>query len=105
VRAYCYVTDAVEIMWEVLLHGIDAVYNVGGVYKNTISEVAKTIGKVMNVPVVYPDLTDEVNGSPEESWLDMTKVQREFIKTDYVALEEGILQTIEWYRLLQNSDR
>jgi UDP-glucuronate decarboxylase len=105
VRAYCYVTDAVEIMWEVLLHGIDAVYNVGGVYKNTIAEVAKTIGKVMNVPVVYPDLTDEVNGSPEESWLDMTKVQREFIKTDYVALEEGILQTIEWYRLLQNSDR
>jgi UDP-glucuronate decarboxylase len=104
VRAYCYVTDAVEIMWRVLLQGSDAIYNVGGIYKNTISELAKTIGAFMNVPVVFPDAPDEVNGSPVEAWLDMTKVQQEFEKTDYVPLEEGILQTIEWYRLLQNSN-
>lgn len=103
VRAYCYVTDAVEIMWNVLLQGKDAVYNVGGIYKNTIAQVAEIVGKLMEVPVRYPDITKEVNGSPEESWLDMTKVQEEFKKTEYVALEEGIRQTIEWYRLLQNA--
>jgi nucleoside-diphosphate-sugar epimerase len=100
VRAYCYVTDAVEIMWNVLLKGREAVYNVGGIYKNTIGELANTIGSIMNVPVVFPDTPDEVNGSPEESWLDMTKVQQEFGKTDYVPLEDGIRKTIEWYKLL-----
>jgi UDP-glucuronate decarboxylase len=104
VRAYCYVTDALEIMWDVLLHGTEDVYNVGGIYKNTIAEVAETIGDFMEVPVVYPDLPDEVNGSPEESWLDMTKVQHEFGKVNYVPLKEGIRQTIRWYELLQNSE-
>lgn len=102
VRAYCYVTDAVEIMWNVLLQGREAVYNVGGIYKNTIGEVANTVGEFMNVPVIYPDTIDEVNGSPGKSWLDMTKVQQEFGKTDYVSIEEGIRKTIEWYKVLQN---
>lgn len=100
VRAYCYVTDALEIMWNVLLRGNEEVYNVGGIYKNTIAQVAEIIGEFMEVRVGYPDMPDQVSGSPEESWLDMTKVKNEFNKTDYVMLEEGIRQTIEWYQVL-----
>jgi nucleoside-diphosphate-sugar epimerase len=103
VRAYCYVSDTVEIMWKILLCGKESIYNVGAISKNTIAELAETIGTLMNVPVVFPDSPDEVNGSPEESWLDMTKVQQEFGKTEYVPLEEGILHTIEWYQLFQNT--
>ncbi|MDF2941983.1 MAG: hypothetical protein K0S01_841 [Herbinix sp.] len=104
VRAYCYVTDAVEIMWKILLEGTEPIYNVGGVFKNTIAELALTTGTLMNVPVVFPDTPCEVQGSPEEAWLDMTKVQKEFGKTEYVTLEDGLLQTIEWYSLLQNTN-
>lgn len=100
VRAYCYVTDAVEIMWKVLLDGKESVYNVGGITQKTIAELANTVGTFMNVPVLFPDSEDEVSGAPSKSWLDMSKVQQEFSKTKYVSLEEGILQTIEWYKLL-----
>ncbi|MBA4687503.1 MAG: NAD-dependent epimerase/dehydratase family protein [Candidatus Galacturonibacter soehngenii] len=101
VRAYCYVTDAVENMWNVLLHGKDDIYNIGGIYKNTIAQVAEIIGELIDVSVVYPDIPDEVNGSPEESWLDVEKINNEFKKTNYVMLKEGIKKTVEWYQLLQ----
>ena len=90
VRAYCYVTDAVEIMWNILLQGKEAIYNVGGVDPKTIANIAETIGNIMKVPVVFPDTPDEVNGSPERSYLDMSKVQKEFGKTKYVSIKEGL---------------
>lgn len=101
IRAYCYVTDVVELMWTILFKGKEAIYNVGANVPNTIAEVATTIGKSLQVPVVFPEITEEISGSPKESWLDLSKVENEFHKTEYVSIEDGINQTIAWYRILQ----
>lgn len=100
VRAYCYVSDAVEIMWNILFNGTEPVYNVGGIYRMSIAELAHMIGDIVHVPVIFPYVSETVKGSPEEVWLDMTKVQKEFGKTEFVSLEAGIMQTIKWYMLL-----
>ena len=48
-RTYCYISDAMEIMWNILVKGKEPVYNVGGFSKVTIAELAKLIGAEINL--------------------------------------------------------
>ncbi len=99
-RTYCYVTDAVEMLWNIMLDGADAIYNVGGRSRISIRELALKIGGYLNVPVVFPvDTPDGLAGAPEDVYLDMTKAEREFGKSEYVDFREGLKRTIEWQRL------
>lgn len=100
-RAYCYVTDAVELLWKILLSGSEAVYNVGGVSDRSIAELAQAIAQQMSANVVFPEVPKEVKGGPVNAWLDMTKAGTEFGKNAYVSLEDGLEQTIKWYMMLR----
>ena len=103
-RTYCYVADAVEIMWHVLLHGQEPLYNIGGFSHITIAELAQKIGKYMNVPVEFPeDLTKTLVGAPDDVFLDMSKVKNEFNKTEFISFDEGLAKTIEWQKELYKS--
>lgn len=99
-RTYCYITDAIEIMWNVLLLGKDPIYNVGGDSRTTIRELALKIGSYLNVPVIFPVDMKDMEGSPGDVYLDMTKVLKEFGKNKYVSLDEGLSNTIEWQKNL-----
>ncbi len=100
-RTYCYVADAVEIMWNILFKGVDPIYNVGGFSKTTIGELAKKIGSSLNVPVLFPSTSiNTLSGAPEDVSLDMSKVEKEFNKKEFVSLDEGLSKTIEWQKNL-----
>ncbi|MBI2476224.1 MAG: NAD-dependent epimerase/dehydratase family protein [Candidatus Taylorbacteria bacterium] len=102
-RTYCYVSDAVEILWRILLFGKEPIYNVGGAGTITIADLAKKIGKLLKVPVVFPAVSRSENlgaGAPLDTQLDMTRVKNEFKKTDYVPLDEGLSRTVEWQKIL-----
>lgn len=104
-RTYCYVADAVEIMWQILLKGRDPIYNVGGVSSTTIGALAKQIGTSLSVPVVFPEAgTAGMAGAPEDVALDLSKVREEFQKAAFVSLEDGVARTIAWQRALYASD-
>ncbi|MFA4888629.1 MAG: NAD-dependent epimerase/dehydratase family protein [Candidatus Omnitrophota bacterium] len=105
-RTYCYISDAIEIMWNVLLHGKGPIYNVGGNSRTTIGELAQRIGNYLNVPVIFPAETQEMPGAPDDVYLDMAKARKEFGKTDFVAIERGLEATIEWQKelCLQSND-
>ena len=100
-RTYCYVSDAVEILWNILLFGKEPVYNVGGFSSIAIADLARKIGKHLNVPVIFPKTpSDKVSGAPIDVSLDMSKMKNEFGKTEYVYLDEGLERTIEWQKEL-----
>lgn len=99
-RTYCYIGDVVEILWQVLLNGKQAIYNVGGEAKTTIAELAKIIGGYLNVPVIFPQVTHEVSGAPVDVALDLTRVKTEFGKTEFVPLAEALKITIDWQKAL-----
>ncbi len=104
-RTYCYVADAVEIMWQILLKGKDPIYNVGGVSSTTIGALAKQIGANLSVPVVFPEVVaGGMVGAPEDVALDLSKVRDEFQKTTFVSLEDGVARTIAWQKALYASD-
>jgi len=102
-RTYCYIADAIEIMWDVLLFGKEPIYNVGGHSRITIGELAMKIGAYMHVPVVFPEVSKDIVGAPDDVQLDMSKVEKEFGKTDYVEFDVGLARTIKWQKALYNT--
>lgn len=99
-RTYCYVSDAIESMWNVLLHGNDFIYNIGGNSRTTIRELAHKIGIYLSVPVIFPEDNKYMTGAPDDVYSDTTKVQKEFGKYEYISLDEGLANTIEWQKAL-----
>lgn len=100
VRTYCYIADTIELLWQVLLYGKEPIYNIGGRSTITIAELARMIGDITGVTVTSPATQFALAGSPEEVRLDLTRVETEFGKTEYVGLEEGLRATIKWQRQL-----
>ena len=100
VRTYCYVADTVELLWQILLYSREPVYNVGGQSTVMIADLARMIGELTGTTVVFPTTQAGVAGAPGEVHLDLTRVETEFGKTQYVGLEEGLRATIDWQREL-----
>lgn len=98
VRTYCYVADAVEVLWQILLYGEEPVYNVGGRSTVTVADLARMVARITGTTVVFPSTSAEIAGAPEELRLDLTKVETEFGKTQCIGLEEGLKATVEWQR-------
>ena len=99
-RTYCYVADAVELLWHALLRGTQPVYNVGGHSTVTIAELARMIGRLTGKEVKFPATASELAGAPEEVRMDLSRAETEFKKTDYIGIEEGLRRTVEWQRAL-----
>ena len=99
-RTYGYMTDISEMFWNILFFGKHKLYNVGGVTKLTILELANKIGSILNVPVILPENTEELKGSPKIVNLSLEKYMSEFNKKTYTELDVGLRYTIEWQKKL-----
>jgi len=100
-RTYCYIADAVYMLWRILLEGKDPIYNVGGISTITIADLARMIGQMLDVPVKIPTVTTRgVIGSPEDVRLDLGKFFNEFGLVPFVNLEIGTARTVEWQKTL-----
>lgn len=100
-RSYCYISDAGAMLWRVLLMGKDAIYNVGGDYRTTISELAQRIASIMNVEVVMPeDEARSMPGAPNEVRVSIAKFENEFGKPASTDPEAGLRQTIAWHQAI-----
>jgi len=102
-RCYCYIADAVEMIWQVLLYGKEPLYNVGGESSISIAGLAKLIGKELKVPVLIPKTSRSVAGAPENVRLNIARIKNEFGKRDFVSLKDGLARTISWYNELLES--
>ena len=96
-RTFCYIQDAVEIMWNVLLHGTQPVYNVGSSESYRVFDVAQQIALQTNVVVNVPLPNEEMIGS-DAVRMSTRLIEEEFGKQEYVSLEEGLANTIAWNR-------
>jgi len=101
-RTYCYIRDAVEIIWQILLNGKEPIYNVGGFSRTTIANLAQKIAQNLKIRVITPKTIATIKGAPDDVRLNMSKVAKEFKKNqkDFISLDEGLKKTIEWQREL-----
>jgi nucleoside-diphosphate-sugar epimerase len=122
-RVFLYVSDAVEMLLNLLLHGECPIYNVGGPgqagtshdYGNingatAILTLARKVGELMKVPVKMPGGQkfayqtriggSGVPGAPDHVAVDISRYLREMGDKAFVPLDEGLKHTIAWHRML-----
>lgn len=100
IRTYCYVSDTVECLFRIILHGRGLVYNVGGKSRTTISKLAELIASKACADIIKPSVAVTQDGAPKEVWVDITKIADEFGKTTFVSLRDGVDATIDYQRIM-----
>ena len=92
---YCYATDLMKMLWRILLHGTEAVYNVGGQDRMSIAELAMKISALTGASVVLGNQP----GVPQTQ-MNLDRYAEEFGPPEYTNFDEGLKQTIDYQRTL-----
>jgi dTDP-glucose 4,6-dehydratase len=96
-RSFTYISDLVEGIIRLMLSNVNEPVNVGNPREMTIEEIARTIIRMTGAKskVVYRPLpTDD----PKVRQPDITKARALLKWEPKVALEEGLVKTIEYFR-------
>jgi nucleoside-diphosphate-sugar epimerase len=105
IRTYCYISDTTEMLWNILLHGKETVYNVSGTSKVSILEMANKIAKILNTEVSCPkDNKNSLQGNPKVVNLSLEKYITEFNKKEFIPIDYGIGRTVEWIESLYKEE-
>jgi dTDP-glucose 4,6-dehydratase/UDP-glucuronate decarboxylase len=103
-RAFCYVSDAVQAMWHVLLAaGPGEIFNVGNDEREiSIAELAKEMRTVAGPPwLEIENRTSQdahyLTDNPQRRCPDLRKLRAAFDWQPNVALREGLSRTLRSY--------
>lgn len=99
-RTFCFITDMVEMLLNIMLGGKEIVYNVSGQDTTTIKDLAKLIARITRAKFNYKFESSTDKGMPLVLTLDNTRYLSEFKKKAFVPLEQGLVITAEWFRNL-----
>lgn len=102
-RTLCFITDAIEMLLNILLNSKEIVYNVSGVETISIRRLAKIIAEINKAKVSNKIKRAEIKGTPQRSTLSNIKYMNEFNKKKFVSLEEGLKTTSLWFKNLRNT--
>jgi nucleoside-diphosphate-sugar epimerase len=100
IRTYCYITDVVEMFWNIVLHGKETIYNVSGFSNSSIKELADKIGTKLNKPVTVSSSSNSLTGSPKIVNISSGKYINEFNKKIFIDIDNGLDNVIEWMKYI-----
>lgn len=100
IRSFCYIKDAIEMIWNIILKGKNFIYNVSNNQNMSILDLSKIIGKQLNKEVIPSTDKTGIVGNPKFVNLSINKYKKEFSKNDFVDIEKGIEDTIKWQKKL-----
>jgi nucleoside-diphosphate-sugar epimerase len=92
---YCYANDLMKMLWRILLHGTEAVYNVGGQDRMSIAELAMKISALTGASVMLGNQP----GVPQTK-MNLQRYTEEFGPPEYTDFDEGLKATIDFQRKL-----
>jgi UDP-glucuronate decarboxylase len=92
---YAYVADVAKMLWQVVLNGTQAVYNVGGVCSLPVVDLALQIGSLIGAGVFVP-ANRLVSAS--QAQMNLARYYEEFGKPEYTAWKDGLQATIEYQK-------
>jgi len=97
-RSFCYVSDMVEGLYRLLLSEERYPVNLGNPAEITIREFGEYICRLTGVPF-QPDFQPLPMDDPKKRRPDISKARKVLGWEPRVPLEEGLRQTIEYFRL------
>lgn len=97
-RTYGSLVDCARMIILGLLSGQHRVYNIGGVSRCSILDLANQIGKIARVEVISgPQIPESkvLQAAPSEVWLDLTRILNEF-PLELEPLNSGLSRVLKW---------
>ena len=99
VRDWLHVDDHCRGIYSVLMNGRSGeVYNIGGGRELTNNEITSLILEAMGADESSIEYVEDRKGHDFRYSLDWTKINRELGYEPQVKFEEGLRETIQWYR-------
>lgn len=97
-RTYCYISDAVDMMTNVLYKGESGIYNIGGVSAITISDLAWAIAYELGVNAELGGDNDKT--ASQDTRMSIDRYVCEFGDVNFTPLSEGIERTVKYQKQL-----
>jgi len=96
-RSFCYVADLIEGLWRLMQADEHLPVNLGNPHEVTILEFARLVRELagVDVPIVHRPLPED---DPRRRCPDISKARRLLGWEPRVALEDGLRQTLAFYR-------
>jgi len=96
-RSFCYVSDLVNGLDKMIHSNAEGPLNLGNPQEFTVLELAKKVIKLTDSKskIIYKDLPAD---DPTKRKPDITKAQKELGWQPEIVLEDGLKQTIEWFK-------
>ena len=99
VRDWLHVDDHCRGIFSVLINGRSGeVYNIGGGRELTNNEITKLILEAMGADESSIEYVEDRKGRDLRYSVDWTKINRELSYEPQVKFEDGLRETIQWYR-------
>jgi dTDP-glucose 4,6-dehydratase len=99
VRDWLHVDDHCRGIYSVLMSGLSGeVYNIGGGRELTNNEITSLILEAMGVDESSIEYVEDRKGHDLRYSVDWTKINRELGYEPQVKFEDGLRETIQWYR-------
>jgi len=102
IRTYCYVSDVIVMMLNIMFEGNHLIYNVGSSHITTIRGLAQDIASKLNAEVFIPDMDNKIIGSVNCAILNRNRYTDEFDNRLLISLSDGLNKTIKWWKVLLN---
>jgi dTDP-glucose 4,6-dehydratase len=96
-RSFCYISDLIEGIYKLMLSDVNDPVNLGNPKEHTVKEVAEMIKELCDSQseIIYKDLPDD---DPQVRCPDINKAIKELNWTPKIKLNEGLKNTIDWFR-------
>lgn len=99
VRDWLHVDDPCRGIHKVLMNGNSGhVYNIGGGRELTNLEITDLILEAMNADESSVEFVEDRKGHDFRYCVDWTKIHRELGYEPKVKFEDGLKETVDWYR-------
>jgi dTDP-glucose 4,6-dehydratase len=99
VRDWLHVDDHCRGIYQVLMNGRSGeVYNIGGGRELTNNEITSLILEAMGADETSIEYVEDRKGHDLRYSVDWTKINRELGYEPHVKFEDGLRETIQWYR-------
>ena len=103
IRDWLHVTDHCSALWRILEKGrVGEVYNIGGRTEKTNLELTQVLLKLLDKPTTLIQHVKDRPGHDRRYAIDCTKIENELGWTPQVKFEQGIADTINWYKTNTN---
>jgi UDP-glucuronate decarboxylase len=101
-RSFCYITDAITALIQLMVEAPPGAYNVGNDQEVTVTQVAQTVdrlgGHARGVRFATSDDQDYLTDNPARRCPDLSKTKGTIDWGPRVDLEEGIRRTLAFYQ-------